>query len=51
MPMLLKDSKSNLDPKLQNLLSELDAGLGSVLRKNDPSARGQLANEDSFGGN
>uniref|UniRef100_A0A8C5PRQ6 Dynein cytoplasmic 2 heavy chain 1 n=1 Tax=Leptobrachium leishanense TaxID=445787 RepID=A0A8C5PRQ6_9ANUR len=34
-PMLLKDEKwsKDFDPKLQNLLSELEAGLGSALRR------------------
>ncbi|OWK17813.1 hypothetical protein Celaphus_00008832, partial [Cervus elaphus hippelaphus] len=36
-PMLLKDQEwsRNFDPKLQNLLSELEAGLGIVLRRSD----------------
>ena len=52
VPMLLKDEKfsKSFDPKLQNLLSELEAGLGSVLRKADPSVRGSAAKEDSLGG-
>jgi len=35
VPMLLKDEQSSkgFDPKLQSLLGELDAGLGSVIRK------------------
>lgn len=35
VPMLLKDEQSSrgFDPKLQGLLGELDAGLGSVIRK------------------
>jgi dynein heavy chain 2 len=52
-PILLKDEKwsRSFDPKLQNLLSELEAGLGSVMRKQDPNARGR-GNEDenSFAG-
>ncbi|KAB1272094.1 Cytoplasmic dynein 2 heavy chain 1 [Camelus dromedarius] len=38
-PMLLKDQEwsRNFDPKLQNLLSELEAGLGIVLRRSDTS--------------
>ena len=53
-PTLLKDDKwsRNFDPKLQNLLTELEAGLGSIIRKQDPSQRGsQISlNEDNFGG-
>lgn len=39
-PLLLKDEKwsRNFDPKLQSLLSELEAGLGSVVRKQDSSS-------------
>ncbi|XP_012944204.1 cytoplasmic dynein 2 heavy chain 1 [Aplysia californica] len=42
-PLLLDDGKysRNLDPKLQSLLSELEAGLGSAMRKKDPSFRGR----------
>ncbi|XP_069495113.1 cytoplasmic dynein 2 heavy chain 1 isoform X2 [Ambystoma mexicanum] len=41
-PILLKDEKwsRNFDPKLQTLLSELEAGLGIVLRRSDPSYLG-----------
>lgn len=53
-PTLLRDDKwsRNFDPKLQNLLTELEAGLGSVIRKQDPSARGSqtAVAEDNFGG-
>ena len=51
-PVLLKDDKwsRNFDPKLQNLLSELEAGLGSVIRKQDPSARRSEGSDDSLGG-
>ncbi|XP_051782842.1 cytoplasmic dynein 2 heavy chain 1 isoform X2 [Erpetoichthys calabaricus] len=52
-PVLLKDEKwsRNFDPKLQNLLSELENGLGSVIRRSDPTYSGQnLRNEDdTFG--
>ena len=36
-PLLLKDEKwsRHFDPKLQSLLSELEAGLGSIVRKYD----------------
>lgn len=53
-PILLKDEKwsKNFDPKLQSLLTELEAGLGSVMRKQDASFRGPASdgNEDSLGG-
>ena len=42
-----------LDPKLQSLLGELEAGLGSVVRRKDPTMRGgggAAASEDNFGG-
>lgn len=47
-PILLKDDKWNkkFDPKLQNLLSELEAGLGSVLRKQDPSSGPAASDKD-----
>ena len=52
VPMLLKDEKTskNFDPKLQTLLSELEAGLGSVMRKNDPSNRKRATEDEGFGG-
>lgn len=39
----LKDEKwsKNFDPKLQNLLSELEAGLGSVVRRSDLNFTGK----------
>ncbi|XP_074649972.1 cytoplasmic dynein 2 heavy chain 1-like [Tubulanus polymorphus] len=42
-PVLLEDEKwsKNFDPKLQSLLSELEAGLGSVIRKQDSSQCGK----------
>uniref|UniRef100_A0A8D0H431 Cytoplasmic dynein 2 heavy chain 1 n=1 Tax=Sphenodon punctatus TaxID=8508 RepID=A0A8D0H431_SPHPU len=47
-PILLKDEKwsKDFDPKLQNLLSELEAGLGSVLRRSDPDNIGSKFRED-----
>ena len=38
-PLLLKDSKwsSEFDPKLQGLITELEKGLGSILRRQDPT--------------
>ncbi|XP_043547742.1 cytoplasmic dynein 2 heavy chain 1 isoform X2 [Chiloscyllium plagiosum] len=41
-PVLLKDEKwsKNFDPKLQNLLTQLEAGLGSVVRHSDHSRSG-----------
>ncbi|XP_029458286.1 cytoplasmic dynein 2 heavy chain 1 [Rhinatrema bivittatum] len=41
-PILLKDEKwsKNFDPKLQTLLSELEAGLGTILRRADPTNKG-----------
>jgi len=54
VPMLLKNEQSSkgLDPKLQSLLGELDAGLGSVLRKrSDVSAPAKGASvDDNIGG-
>ncbi|KAF7473144.1 Hypothetical predicted protein [Marmota monax] len=57
-PVLLKDQEwsRNFDPKLQNLLSELEAGLGVVLRRSDLSklklkeddTRGILIPSDEF---
>uniref|UniRef100_A0A671EFV8 Dynein cytoplasmic 2 heavy chain 1 n=1 Tax=Rhinolophus ferrumequinum TaxID=59479 RepID=A0A671EFV8_RHIFE len=59
-PVLLKDQEwsRNLDPKLQNLLSELEAGLGIVLRRSDTNlsklkfkeddTRGILTPDDEF---
>lgn len=53
-PLLLKDEKwsRNFDPKLQSLLSELEAGLGSVVRKQDSSSprAANLGDEDNVGG-
>lgn len=39
-PLLLKDSKwsTEFDPKLQGLITELEKGLGSILRRRDPSS-------------
>ncbi|XP_070553238.1 cytoplasmic dynein 2 heavy chain 1-like isoform X2 [Ptychodera flava] len=50
-PLLLENEKwsRNFDPKLQSLLSELEAGLGSVIRKHDPSQRSSKT-DDSLGG-
>lgn len=54
VPLLLKDEKwsRNFDPKLQSLLSELEAGLGSVVRKQDSSLSqvAKLGDEDNIGG-
>ncbi|XP_067663541.1 cytoplasmic dynein 2 heavy chain 1-like isoform X1 [Haliotis asinina] len=52
-PLLLQDGKwsQNLDPKVQSLLSDLEAGLGSAIRKQDPSARSRAGDggDDSLG--
>ncbi|OXB57863.1 hypothetical protein ASZ78_016437 [Callipepla squamata] len=47
-PLLLKDEKwsRTLDPKLQKLLSELEAGLSTVLRRSDPNCTGTKFTED-----
>uniref|UniRef100_A0ABM5FWF4 Cytoplasmic dynein 2 heavy chain 1 n=2 Tax=Agamidae TaxID=81953 RepID=A0ABM5FWF4_9SAUR len=47
-PVLLKDDKwsRDFDPKLQNLLRELEAGLGSVLRRTDTTYTGTKYRED-----
>ena len=49
-PLLFKDE--DFDPKLQSLLSELEAGLGSVVRKQDSSlsSAANLGDEDNVGG-
>ncbi|XP_045433797.1 cytoplasmic dynein 2 heavy chain 1-like [Pipistrellus kuhlii] len=59
-PMLLKDQEwsRNFDPKFQNLLSELEAGLGIVLGRSDTNlsklkfkeddTRGILTQNDEF---
>jgi len=52
VPMLLKNEQSSSHPKLQSLLGELDAGLGSVLRKRSDTsapARGSAV-DDNIGG-
>ena len=51
-PLLCEDGKwsKNIDAKLQSLLSELEAGLGSALRKQDPTFRGGTAGEENLGG-
>lgn len=51
-PMLLKDQEwsRNFDPKLQNLLSELEAGLGIVLRKSDTNLPKLKLKEDDTRG-
>ena len=53
VPMLLKDDKLSrgLDPKLQSLLGELDAGLGSVIRKKtDRGTSAKSGLDESLGG-
>ncbi|NWH43496.1 DYHC2 protein, partial [Fregata magnificens] len=47
-PVLLKDERwsKTFDPKLQKLLSELEAGLGTVLRRSDPNYTGTKLSED-----
>ncbi|XP_072467338.1 cytoplasmic dynein 2 heavy chain 1 isoform X1 [Notamacropus eugenii] len=51
-PMLLKDQEwsKNFDPKLQNLLSELEAGLGIVLRRSDANLSKMKFKEDDIRG-
>ncbi|OWF37256.1 Cytoplasmic dynein 2 heavy chain 1 [Mizuhopecten yessoensis] len=50
-PLLLEDGKwsRNLDPKLQSLISELEAGLGSAIRKQDASFTGKSKDGDNLG--
>lgn len=52
-PLLLQDGKwsQNLDPKVQSLLSDLEAGLGSAIRKQDPSTRSRAGDggDESLG--
>ncbi|XP_009895076.2 cytoplasmic dynein 2 heavy chain 1 [Dryobates pubescens] len=47
-PVLLKDERwtKTFDPKLQKLLSELEAGLSTVLRRSDPNYTGTRSSED-----
>ena len=52
-PLLLKDDKwsQKFDPKLQTLLSELEAGLASVVRKQEFTGSGKsLTSEENVGG-
>lgn len=53
-PLLLKDDKwsQQFDPKLQTLLSELEAGLATVIRKQHCTASGNksLVSEENVGG-
>ncbi|XP_077915202.1 cytoplasmic dynein 2 heavy chain 1 isoform X5 [Halichoerus grypus] len=51
-PMLLKDQEwsRNFDPKLQNLLSELETGLGIVLRRSDINSSKLKFKEDDTRG-
>uniref|UniRef100_A0A8C9S5I7 Cytoplasmic dynein 2 heavy chain 1 n=1 Tax=Scleropages formosus TaxID=113540 RepID=A0A8C9S5I7_SCLFO len=52
-PVLLKDEKwsKTFDPKLQSLLNELEVGLGSVVRRSDPSHAGtESVKEDDVWG-
>lgn len=46
--MLLEDRKwsKGIDPKLQSLLGELEAGLSTAIRKKDPSFRGRPGEGD-----
>ena len=39
-----------MDPKLQKLLSELEAGLSTVLRRSDPNCTGTEFTEDDVQG-
>uniref|UniRef100_A0A8B9E7P0 Cytoplasmic dynein 2 heavy chain 1 n=1 Tax=Anser cygnoides TaxID=8845 RepID=A0A8B9E7P0_ANSCY len=47
-PVLLKDEtwSKTFDPKLQKLLSELETGLSTVLRRSDPNCMGEKFSED-----
>ncbi|NXK72907.1 DYHC2 protein, partial [Amazona guildingii] len=47
-PVLLKDERwsKTFDPKLQKLLTELETGLSTVLRRSDPNYRGSKFSED-----
>ena len=47
-PLLIKDEKwgRTFDPKLQSLLSELQAGLRSQVQKSDPSQGGKVQADD-----
>ncbi|XP_028817493.1 cytoplasmic dynein 2 heavy chain 1 isoform X3 [Denticeps clupeoides] len=47
-PVLLKDERwsKTFDPKLQNLLSELELGLGSAVRQSDPDQSGKRSGKE-----
>lgn len=49
---MFQDEKwsKDFDPKLQNLLRELEAGLGSVLRRTDAAQAGAKYREDDIRG-
>ncbi|TRY75069.1 hypothetical protein TCAL_08574 [Tigriopus californicus] len=49
-PLLLKDAKwsNEFDPKLQGLITELEKGLGSIVRRHDPASHKGEDAEDSF---
>ena len=53
-PMLLKDQKwsKSVDPKLVNLVCQIEGALGSAARKQNPRHRGAAAEDgdDSFAG-
>ena len=50
-PVLLKNAKwsKNLDPKIQLLLTELEAGLGTVLRHSGKAIEAESSNENLHG--
>ena len=53
-PLLIEDEKYNrsFNPKLQSLLTELRAGLKSLVRKQDPSQGGPVKKgDDDYAGN
>lgn len=52
MTFSLQDEKwsKTFDPKLQKLLSELEAGLSTVLRRSDPNYTGKKFSEDDVRG-
>ena len=49
-PLLLRDSKwsTEFDPKLQSLITELEKGLGSILRRRDPTNYKDAESGDMF---
>lgn len=52
LKLSLQDERwsKTFDPKLQKLLTELETGLSTVLRRSDPNYRGSKFSEDDVQG-